>query len=236
MNAAAQEVIKDELVVHDAIEWDRPNIFIAGPSGSGKSTSLKNLDPKNTIIINTEDKTLPFRGAAKFNKAMAKPKTWEQFNTCIDRALASDREIVIIESFTEAADLLFQHCVRYSSDTWDGWAEYKNELRDLFIKCKVSNKFFVFIGISDSVQDDAGRITQAVGVQGSWKGKIESQFEIVLFTSITMDKKHIFITNSEPRTSAKSPDGMLDREMPNDIAKVISLCAEFYTGGAEQED
>ena len=39
------------------------NVIILGKSGAGKSTSIKGLDPKETIIINTLKKRLPFRGS-----------------------------------------------------------------------------------------------------------------------------------------------------------------------------
>ena len=35
-------------------------IAVVGPTGSGKSTSVKNLDPKETYIINVARKELPF--------------------------------------------------------------------------------------------------------------------------------------------------------------------------------
>ena len=38
---------------------------IVGESGSGKSTSLRNLDPKETFIINVARKALPFKGYKK---------------------------------------------------------------------------------------------------------------------------------------------------------------------------
>lgn len=38
-------------------------IIILGKSGTGKSTSIKNLDPKSTLIINVLGKRLPFKGS-----------------------------------------------------------------------------------------------------------------------------------------------------------------------------
>ena len=37
-------------------------IFIVGKSGSGKSTSERNLDPKTSMVINSDKKELPFKG------------------------------------------------------------------------------------------------------------------------------------------------------------------------------
>ncbi len=40
-------------------------IGIVGATGTGKSTSIKHLNPKETYIINTAKKELPFKGAEK---------------------------------------------------------------------------------------------------------------------------------------------------------------------------
>jgi ABC-type phosphate/phosphonate transport system ATPase subunit len=40
-------------------------VAIAGPSGSGKSTSIKDLDSKETYLINISGKSLPFKGSQK---------------------------------------------------------------------------------------------------------------------------------------------------------------------------
>lgn len=40
-------------------------ILVLGESGCGKSTSLRNLDPKETFIISTTSKPLPWRGWKK---------------------------------------------------------------------------------------------------------------------------------------------------------------------------
>lgn len=40
-------------------------IAIAGGTGEGKSTSIRNLNPKETFIINVAGKDLPFKGARK---------------------------------------------------------------------------------------------------------------------------------------------------------------------------
>jgi ABC-type polar amino acid transport system ATPase subunit len=39
-------------------------VIILGKSGTGKSTSIKGLNPKETVVINTLKKRLPFKGSA----------------------------------------------------------------------------------------------------------------------------------------------------------------------------
>jgi ABC-type oligopeptide transport system ATPase subunit len=38
------------------------SVLVIAESGSGKSTSIRNLDPKETVIINIANKPLPFKG------------------------------------------------------------------------------------------------------------------------------------------------------------------------------
>ena len=45
-------------------------VFLVGKSGMGKSTSLRNLNPEETVIINTDQKALPFKQfGKKYNEA-----------------------------------------------------------------------------------------------------------------------------------------------------------------------
>ena len=37
------------------------SVLIIADSGTGKSTSMRNLDPKSTVIINIANKPLPFK-------------------------------------------------------------------------------------------------------------------------------------------------------------------------------
>ena len=44
-------------------------VFLVGKSGMGKSTSLRNLNHDETVIINTDQKALPFKNfSAKYSE------------------------------------------------------------------------------------------------------------------------------------------------------------------------
>ena len=59
-------------------------IVILGESGTGKSTAMRNLDPKETFVINVLSKPLPFRGYKK------------NYNTENKNYLESDQYSVIL--------------------------------------------------------------------------------------------------------------------------------------------
>ena len=56
-------------------------VMVLGKSGTGKSTSIKGLDPKTTVIINTLKKRLPFKGSGslynKENKNLFNIDDWQ---------------------------------------------------------------------------------------------------------------------------------------------------------------
>jgi hypothetical protein len=61
---------------------------------------------------------------------------------------------------------------------------------------------------------------------------MEGLFTIVLFTEIRSDKdgkrNYGFITNSDGSTSAKSPEGMFEDFIENDLGKVAEAIDAYY--------
>lgn len=56
---------------------------------------------------------------------------------------------------------------------------------------------------------------------------IPSCFDIVLLTEVE-NKEHYFITQSDGYTPSKSPEGMFDLKIPNDLEVVDKRIREFY--------
>lgn len=210
--------------------YDKPNIFVCGPSGAGKSSSGRNLDPDNTIVINAERKVLPFRGAGRFTKH-AQPGNLEQFQVAFDRALASDAPTILVDSFTSLCEYAYTDVIRYEEhDTRGAWGRYRDTLHDILLRAKVPNKTVIFLGVEATTQDENMRLIKTVDVQGSLKGKIEKEFEIVLWAQPQGDGVYKFLTNSDGRCTAKSPMGMFDTPLiDNDLNAVLTAIHDYYT-------
>lgn len=77
-------------------------VIILGKSGTGKSSSIKNLDPKSTLIINVLGKRLPFKGSKSLynadNKNMFQLEDYQQVQSLlqnIDKGAPHVKNIII---------------------------------------------------------------------------------------------------------------------------------------------
>jgi hypothetical protein len=212
----------------------KPNIFIVGPSGTGKSSSLRNLNPERTIIINTEQKALPFKDAGKF-KLNVPIADLDSFEKTFDKAISSDKaDVIVIESFTSLSEQAYREIGKAFRD-YKFWDEYKKELMRILHKSKNTDKYVIMTGI-DQVLEGAGGVEERfISIDGSLKKKVEKEFVIVLFTDCIIDEngdpEYVFITNKQAgyeNHPCKSPMEMLPKQMPNDLNKVIELAEEYY--------
>lgn len=221
-------------------DYVKPNIFIVGPSGSGKTTSLRNLDPERTLMIDTEQKALPFRGARKFRRRRSVTNL-NEFLRVFEKALVADHaDVLVIDSFTSIAEFAYASIVRPIERTGDAvmkaWTDYRDVLHDILIRSKASDKFVVFIGIDEQVQDDRQRLLSTISVQGSLKGKVEKEFVAVLWTKVIeadplegTGPRHVFVTNSDGTNKAKTPMDMFrELHIPNDLAGVLRRMDAYY--------
>ena len=56
---------------------------------------------------------------------------------------------------------------------------------------------------------------------------LEGCFDIVLMTAVE-GSEHCFITQSDGYNTAKSPEGMFDLKIPNDLAYVDRMIREYW--------
>ena len=228
----------------------KPNIFIVGASGSGKSTCLRNMPSANTVIMNLENKSLPFKNLKQVpskedpNVMVMKPiittndfdttqaNVVEQFIEKLSKWMSNPKvKTIVIDSFTSLIEAIYRNANRMYSG-FDVWKYYNEEIDKVVNLTKNSDKYIVWTGI-DMVIDGANGIEErCIYVQGNqWKKKVEKEFVIVLFTEakdLGDTTKYQFITNRKSNVTAKSPMDMLPLYMDNDLNEVIKKCDEFY--------
>lgn len=215
-----------------------PNVLLMGQSGSGKTRSICNLDPKKTLVIVTEKSTLTFPKAKTFydSNVVKDIKGFHQVMQCImQESMNPNIDVIVLDSFTglwrSALKLAQQEAQGFA--VWDKFANYVQSFLDLISDIK---QICVIIAHSEkmSVNEQDSEYETEVVIEGKKIKKIpiSSQFEIVLFSKkdyeTDTEVKYSFYTNALKNTPAKSPEGMLDRTMPNDLMQVVETIKEYY--------
>ena len=201
-------------------------MLILGDSGSGKSTSLRNFDPSEIGVFNVASKPLPFRkkmkvvdkaGYSTIAKALANPKLKSY-------AIDDSQYLLAFEFFDRANE------TGYNKFT-DMAVNFRNLIHYVIMNTP-PDVIVYFLHHTEQTQD--GKLkAKTIGKMLDEKLTVEGCFDVVLLADIE-NGEHIFRTQSNGQTTAKSPEGMLPDKMPNDLKAVDSAIREYWNlgGGA----
>jgi len=217
-------------------------IGIVGSTGTGKSTSIKFLDSKETYIINTAKKELPFKGADKLYNAESKNYKEVDDITEITRLLKTISEKaphiknVVIEDSNYM--MSFRMAEKATEVGFTKFTILAKDMVELFREArKLRDDLKVFYFTHPETIEDGGEI---VGYRIKTSGKmldnqinLEGLFTICLYTHVEENKdgsaSYNFVTNRFKKYPAKSPEGMFTEvKIPNDLQLVVNTIDEYY--------
>jgi hypothetical protein len=217
-------------------------IGIVGFTGTGKSTSIKHLNPKETYIINTAKKELPFKGAEKLYNV--ENKNYKEIDeiTEITRLLRTISEKaphiknVVIEDSNYM--MSFRMAEKATEVGFTKFTILAKDMVELFREArKLRDDLKIFYFTHPEIIEDGGEIT---GYRIKTSGKmldnqinLEGLFTICLYTYVEEQKdgtaSYNFITNRFKKYPAKSPDGMFSEiKVPNNLQLVSNTIDEYY--------
>ncbi len=224
------------------------SICICGESGSGKSTSIRNLDPKETFIIATIAKPLPFRGWKKnYTKFVIDKETKELHGNYYVND-KSDNIIKIMKLVSSKMPhiktlivddlqytMAFEFVDRASEKSYDKFNEMAQHMLNIFRTTFElrDDLTVVFLTHSENVgtEIDPKYVLKTLGKLLKEKVTTEGLFTCMLFTEVNFDEdvpKYQFITNNDGKCIAKSPMGMFDElKIDNDLKKVIDIVKQY---------
>jgi hypothetical protein len=217
-------------------------IGIVGSTGTGKSTSIKHLDPKETYIINTAKKELPFKGADKLYNAESKNYKEVDEITEITRLLKTISEkaphikTIVIEDSNYM--MAFRMAEKATEVGFTKFTILAKDMVELFREArKLRDDLKIFYFTHPEVIEDGGEI---IGYRMKTSGKmldnqinLEGLFTICLYTHVEEAKDgtatYNFVTNRFKKYPAKSPDGMFDEiKVPNNLQIVVDTIDKYY--------
>jgi hypothetical protein len=216
-------------------------VLVIGRSGSGKTYSLKNFQPDEVGIISVEKGRLPFKSDLKTVKIPKDfgddIKTYAQLNAAkyswIERTIAKAKakSIVIDDSQYLLVNELFDRSAEKGYDKFTDMAAHFRNLIHFINEMEDENKIVYFLHHSELDSDGREKV-KTIGKMLDEKLTVEGCFDIVLYC-----QDHEFYTQSNGMSSAKSPEGMFDLKIPNDLKAVDQAIREYYgmTGGDKDE-
>lgn len=198
-------------------------VLILGESGSGKSTSMRNFEVDEVGIFNVASKPLPFK--KKLNK-LNNVKYGHIINVLKQPKL---KKYVIDDSQYLMAFAMFDRAkeVGYGKFT-DVALDFRNLIH--FIVTGTADDVIVYF-LHHTEQTDGGKIkAKTSGKMLDSQLTLEGLFSIVLLAD-TDGNEHKFITQSDGLTTCKSPMGMFEAEIDNDLKFVDAAIREYYELG-----
>lgn len=205
--------------------------LILGESGSGKSTSLRNLDPKKTLLIQCIKKSLPFRSEGWSLRTKDNP-TGNIIRTDdtakIEQIMRkSKHEIIVIDDFQST--LVNELMRRTTEHSYQKFTDIGKNVWSTFNTAgDLAENRRVYILAHTQTGDDGFVRMKTVGKMVDQTLVPEGFFTIVLRTHVT-NGNHLFSTQSNGMDCAKSPIGMFeDQLIDNDVNEVDKSITAFY--------
>lgn len=205
-------------------------VLILGASGSGKSTSLRNFEPTEVGVFNVAGKPLPFRKKMSYvnNNATYETITASLQKNTLNCYVIDDAQYLMAFEFFDRA----------KENGFAKFADLGNHFYNLlkFIRLWTRDDTIVYLLAHTDVEDSGYVKMKTLGRMLDEKLCVEGLFSIVLLAE-TNGKEHWFTTQSNGRTTAKSPMEMFDFKIPNDLKMVDNTIREYYEfGGAKNEE
>lgn len=213
-------------------------ILCYGQPASGKTYSLRNLDPKTTVIFDGDQKNaLAWRGwkrqYSKENKNFFPVafKSWGWFVSCVQKIGAENSEskhikTVVVDGFNS---LLTESDILSDDTSFNKW---KGIARD----------FYSFVRMVQALRDDLTVVINAhvetadpntpsaidrVRTPGKQLEKISLESLLAyVFYAKSVDGEYFFETRGL-KSSARSPEGCFEVKIPNDMAAAISIIEKY---------
>ncbi len=208
-----------------------PTLIVA-PTGYGKSSSFRNLDPERTVILNLENKALPFKSFNKFkNLNITSVKKFNQVMSELKKS--EDYDTVVVDSFTSLTEIIHKYC-EVTFNGFEIYKQYNNLIQDALWGIKALPQQTFVTAIPEYLEVNLGETKGYAKVKGKeWKYSIEKEFAIVMWIELIEDEdgnviEHRFKYKPNKHDTSKSPHEMFEGDLPNDCLQVSNAIVEYY--------
>lgn len=211
-------------------------VLVLGRSGSGKTYSIKNFAPDEVGVISVEKGRLPFKTDIKTIRVPKDPTKGEARDAAnLNTAkyvwimntirIAKAKSIVLDDTQYLMVNELFDRAYEKGYDKFTDMAKKFRDLVHFVNDLEDEDKIVYFLHHSELDTDGREKV-KTIGKMLDEKLTVEGCFDIVLYC-----QDHKFFTQANGQSTAKTPEGMFDLEIPNDLKFVDSAIRSYYQIG-----
>ena len=196
-------------------------VLVIGESGSGKSTSLRNFKPNEIGIYNVAGKPLPFRGKFPMMMTISDP------DAIMDSLRKNSVNCYAIDDSQYL--MSFKLINKWQENGYGKYTEIAKDFKglvDTVVKNTSPDTIVYFLHHTERSEDGHIKAKTSGKMIDNWL-TLEGLFSTVIM-AVATESKHMFITQNDGTSTCKSPMGMLDNPMDNDLKLVDSKIREFY--------
>lgn len=214
------------------------SVLILGESGTGKTCSLRNLDPKDTLLIQPVRKPLPFR--SNWHEIKAKGDGGNIFVCNDSQKIVSamhraPQSVIVIDDFQYV--LISILMARRAERSFDKFSDIAGSGYDLVSAAsQLSEEKRVYV-LCHTETDDFGNVrAKSIGKMLTDKICIEGLFTITLRTHVE-NNHYTFQTHNSGQDTVKTPLQMFEADfVENDLAAVDATICEYYGISSQNEE
>lgn len=218
-------------------------VFIVGESGSGKSTSLRKLNPDETIIINTDQKALPFRKYKEiYNEEKGNYIQTSDIQSVVKKLSEANKnpaiKTVVVDTWSRImTDTVMSNEFRNAKNGMQAWANMAANQYKLinYVNDTMREDIIVyFFCHPEKHYDDMGTLTQRIAVQGQMIKRFvpESFSSIVLYADATKEPGqptyYRFKTQTDGTDTCKTPIEMFEQLYVDNDLSIVNAAIRDY--------
>lgn len=213
--------------------------LILGESGTGKTCSLRNLDPKNTLLIQPVRKPLPFRSTGW--KEIKQKGDGNNILVCsnpqaiINCMHASPFDVIVVDDWQYI--LASMYMAARNVKGFDKFTEIGGAGFDIAkAASELGENKRVYV-LAHTTSDEFGNTRiKTLGKLLDDKIVVEGMFTTVLRTHVE-NGRYLFSTQNSGSDTVKSPMGMFSEQyIENDLAAIDRVICDYYGITNEKEN
>lgn len=206
-------------------------VLIMGRSGSGKTYSIKEFNKDEVGVISVEKGRLPFKTDIKVARIPSGFEGVKDYATLyrakyawILKSIESApfKSMVIDDSQYLLANELFDRAAEKGYDKFTQMAANFRGLIHAINESENEDKIVYFLHHTELDTDGREKV-KTIGKMLDEKLTVEGCFDIVIYC-----QDHKFYTQANGQSTAKTPEGMFELEIPNDLKAVDVAIREYY--------